>query len=473
MPKFDKYISTTLPYANSVPHIGHALEFVQADAIAKYFRLQGESVFLNIGVDENGLKVYNKAKELGLDTQEYLDGLAKDWLSFRSRFEISSDNFYRTTDRKHHNNVAEFWDECRSRGDLYKKSYEGKYCVGCESFKTETDLVDGKCADHNVAPVAIVEENWFFRVSKYTEALKSWLESNTELLKPQNKLDELRNIIAKSDDISVSRLRKNVPHGVPVPNDPDQVIYVWFDALLNYIFAVEDFDAQYFIQLCGPDNLRFQGSLFQAILESAGRKHTARLLVHGTVLDGEGNKISKSVGNVVDPVAQLEKYGLDAVRYYALAGLTTYGNGCWSEKELCAAYNSDLADDFGNLLTRVLHLIDTKGVAISGDVHTPGFITAVLKFSDSIDSHWRNYEIHSALRETNQLVKLGNKYINDNRPWGKDAVNAPAVLNDLFFMLRVVADLYIPVLSEKTIEDIDKAMDARKKVIIFNKISHE
>ncbi len=470
---YDKYISTTLPYANSVPHIGHALEFLQADALVHFFRdIKKEKVFFNIGVDENGLKVYTKAKEIGIDTQEYLDYLAVKWKEFCILFQIEHDNFYRTTDIKHHDNVKRFWNACLERGDLYKKTYVGKYCVGCESFKTDADLIEGKCTDHNSEPSLIEEENWFFRVSKYKNELVDWLDANKDFLLPASKTEELRNIIISAEDVSVSRLKKNVPWGIEVPNDTDSVIYVWFEALLNYIFAINDKEPfllqDNFIQLCGPDNLRFQGSLFQTILHSSKFKHTKKLLVHGTVLDAEGKKMSKTLGNVIDPIDQLNKYGLDAVRYYALAGLTTYGNGCWSEIDLVKTFNSELADDYGNLIARVLHLIDTK----NADIVPPAkeYKESFDSIVRSIKNNWESFEINTALKETNSILKSCNKYTNDERPWEKDK-NYTQILSNLYYSLCEVNELYFPVLSLETYSLIKDAFITKKKTIIFKKLA--
>jgi methionyl-tRNA synthetase len=251
--KYDKYISTTLPYANSVPHIGHTLEFVQADSLVKYFKnVQKENVFFNLGVDENGLKVYTKSQELGIDTKEYLDSLASTWKDFCNLYEIGYDNFYRTTDTEHHNKVKELWSKLLRQDDIYLKSYIGLYCIGCESFKTESELVDGCCVDHGKAPVQIEEENYFFRITKYKSQLLEWYNREKyNFLQPVSKITELENIINGSEDISISRLKKNVPWGVDVPNDPDHVIYVWLEALSHYTFAIDNFNAVPFIQLCG------------------------------------------------------------------------------------------------------------------------------------------------------------------------------------------------------------------------------
>lgn len=460
-----KFITTTLPYVNSRAHIGHALEMFQGDAISRWFR-QNHEVIFNTGLDEHGLKVHTKAIELGLDTQEYCNQQAQAWLDFMYAFHIDYDVFYRTTSEEHKRKVQEFWNKCLENGDLYKKEYTGNYCVGCESFKTDSDLVDGKCPDHNVAPQPTSEENWFFRTTKYTDNILKWLDESEEFLTPRAKINELKNIVANAEDISVSRNKKAVSWGIPVPNDDEQVIYVWFEALLNYIFAAGSAWDGETIQLCGPDNLRFQGHLFQAILESAGMKHTTRLLVHGTVLDGEGKKMSKSIGNVVDPVDQLAKYGIDAVRYYALAGLTTCADGNWNETDLVKLYNTELADDFGNLVARVIHLIDTKGCEVDESLVPEGFKFGIDAELKNIDNLWDSLRIHEALKQANSVLKIGNKYINDKKPWSEpDYVET---LNSLYYLLSQVNTRLSPAIPDAC-EAVRECLSVKKKSIIFPK----
>ena len=466
-------ITSTLPYSNSKNgHIGHSLEFIMTDALSKYLKLKlgNKNVFFNTGLDEHGSKIFDKATEENIPVKEYLDVNYISWKKFCSDFEIKYDNFYRTSDKTHYAKVQKFWSECLERGDLYLKTYSGKYCKGCESYKTETDLTpEGKCADHNKEPEIIEEENWFFKVTKYKEKLILWLDNNPNFLSPSSKTEELRNVILKSEDISVSRLKTNSPWGIPVPNDEEQVIYIWMDALMNYTFCVDDFNSYDLIQTCGPDNLRFQGSLFQILLESANLNHTKKLLVHGTILDSEGRKMSKTIGNVIDPIEQLKKYGLDAVRYYTLAGLTTFGNGCWSETDLIKTYNSELADDFGNLIARALHLIDTKNVEINSERCDDVFLKEVYKQIEKAKSLWDNFEINQALKETNYIVKSANKYINDTKPWNSE--NYGQILNSLYQVLIELSKLYMPVLSSKTNEVICSAIKNKKKVIIFEKLT--
>lgn len=471
------FITTTLPYVNSKPHIGHALEFIQADALKRYFvELTDNVVKLNIGLDEHGLKVFTKSKELEKSTQQYCDEQAEGWLSFCKLFRIDYDTFYRTTSPDHKEKVHKFWNECLERGDLYKKEYSGKYCVGCESFKTDSDLINGKCPDHNVEPIYTSEENWFFRTTKYTEHLLNWLDKEGKtFLVPNIKLNELRNVIVSGVDISVSRNKESVPWGISVPNDDSQMIYVWFEALSNYLFASnynsegkDNFWKGTTIQLCGPDNLRFQGHIFQALIASVGVKHTSKLLVHGTILDENGKKMSKSLGNVVDPIDQIEKYGLDAVRYYALAGLHTCLNGNWSERDLVDLYNSALADDYGNLLARTIHLIDLKACPIDNPYIDKNFQLDIENKIEEIKNEWQNLNISKAIELTNAILKFGNKYINNAKPWSENDYITP--LNNLYYLLEECTNLLEPVIPDGSYH-ARKCLSSKKKSIIFTKLA--
>lgn len=463
------FLTTTLPYINAPrPHVGHFLEFAQADVIARYIRSKNLDIKFNVGVDEHGLKIYQKSKELGIDTQEYCDQQSTKWIEFLKIFNISYDVFYRTASNSHISDVQKFWNDCLERGDLYKKKFSGLYCTGCESFKLDKDLVDGKCPDHNTIPESTEEENWFFRISKYKDVLLTWLDNSPDFLSPSNKINELRNVIENSEDISVSRLKTSVPWGVDVPNDLDQVIYCWFSALLNYIFAAGEYWDGTTIQLCGPDNLRFQGQLFQTFLASANKKHTSKLLIHGTVLDGDGRKLSKSLGNGIDPIDQINKYGLDAVRYYAIRGLSTYGNGCWSENDLVELFNSELGDDYGNLISRTLHLIDIKLVKITSpdDFFKKDIDDRILEVKKQLDE----FQLNQGVKLLNLILKSGNKYINDNKPWSSDDYSS--VLNNLHYLLSVTTEYLTPIIPDSC-ERVVKALLLNKKEILFPKIIND
>ena len=331
----------------------------------------GKMFFFNVGVDEHGLKVFTTAKENGTTPEAYLNGLIPKWLDFCEKFKIGFDSFYRTSSKEHHAVARNIWRICKDKGDIYKKHYEGLYCVGCESFLLEKDLVDGKCPDHDKAPTRYSEENYFLKLSTYAQSIIDYIENNPGFLKPESKKLELLNFLKDMEDISISRSRSNLPWGVEVPDDPDHTMYVWFDALTNYIGVVgfnTDMDRFHTwwpgVQLCGPDNLRFQGAIWQGLLGSIGLPFTKHLLVHGTILDSEGRKMSKSLGNVISPLNQYEKYGSDVCRFYMLGGLHTYEKCSYREEDLKSSYNTFLANNYGNLLSRLVHLATQKQIDI-------------------------------------------------------------------------------------------------------------
>ncbi len=475
------YITTTLPYVNAEPHIGHALEFVQADAIARYFRkkLGKENVFFNVGTDEHGLKIWRKAKEEGLEINDFVDKYANRFKDFCKLFLVSYDNFYRTSTPEHSESAKEFWRACSERGDIYKKRYSGKYCVGCERFITEKELVDGKCFEHGIVPEERDEENYFFRLSNYKEVLLEWLENNPEVLKPSQKRDELRSIILEIEDISISRLKKNLPWGIEVPDDPEHVFYVWFDALTNYVNAVGyGKDKKKLekwwpgVQIFGPDNLRFQGVIWQGMLSSVGLKHSAKLLEHGMILGGDGRKMSKSLGNVISPFEQEQKYGAEVVRFYLLSGISTFADSAYKEEDLVNMYNSRLANNFGNLLNRVIHLSNEKQIKINDEETVEdNFKKEVEKRVLGIKSLFDDFEIALASEKIDELADFGNKYITEKEPWEKDVSKAECemVLNNLSYLLKEVIEWYEPIIPESSQKAL-LALENREKIILFKKL---
>ena len=475
------YITTTLPYVNAEPHIGHALEFVQADVLARYFRkkLGKENVFFNVGTDEHGLKIWRKAKEEGFEINDFVNKYANRFKDFCKLFFVSYDNFYRTSDPKHIESAKEFWRVCSENGDIYKKRYSGKYCVGCERFVTEKELIDGKCPEHGVAPEERNEENYFFRLSNYKEKLLEWLEKNPEVLKPSQKRDELKRIIQEIEDISISRLKENLPWGIEVPNDPEHVFYVWFDALTNYVNAVgfgEDKNKleKWWpgVQIFGPDNLRFQGVIWQGMLASAGLKHSAKLLEHGMVLGADGRKMSKTLGNVISPFDQEQKFGAEVVRFYLLSGISTFSDSAYKEDDLLNLYNSRLANNFGNLLNRVIHLSNEKEVEINNE----GALEENFKYEvdsrvSEIKSFFEDFEIALASEKIDELANFGNKYITEKEPWKKEVTKDQCtnILNNLSYLLKKVIELYEPIIPESTQKALI-ALEKRERIILFKKI---
>jgi len=490
--KKSKYITTTLPYSNGKAHIGHLFEFVIGDALSRYFKYNGYEVFFNLGLDEHGLKIQQTAEGKGVTPKEHVDEIYLGWVEFLDKLNINSwDSFYRTSDSNHISKVQQFWSELNSKGDIYKKKYKGIYCIGCESFKSDREIEEGKCSDHSTTELQeIEEENYFFRLSKYKEHLLQWLHTNDKFFEPKNKIKEFDKVVDNLQDISISRLSKDVYWGTPVPGDDEHTVYVWLCALLNYIFAAgynsddSNFESLWnnseVIQICGPDNLKFQSVIFQGLLIAVGIKKSDKLLVHGTILDKNGKKMSKSVGNVVDPIDQLNKYGIDAVRYYALKGLRTYGNSSWDEELLINAYNSDLADDYGNLVTRVTVLagkalkefeddpnVELAYSYVEDDKWCVGFNRRI----DKIKGLWDHYLVSEALQETNKLVKELNKRIGDAEPW-KDLRNGWILVLELHYALDRINDLYYPVIPGKAGE-IRIALKECEKIKPFPKLEIE
>ena len=436
MKKSNIFITTSLPYANSKGHAGHSLEFILADILARFHRQRSgdESVYFNVGLDEHGKKIEEAAALVGLTPKKYVDAVADSWIEFCSTLGITYNNFYRTSSIEHYQRVSLVWHNLHLKGLIYKKEYSGKYCVGCESFKTPRELVDDKCTDHPSQELKIVnEENYFLALSKFKESLIAWVNAEASLL-PTNKNAELFGLIDGLEDLSISRKVESVSWGVPVPGDKTQVVYIWLEALCNYLFAAGYLsDEQVFanrwsgsIQLFGPDNLKFQAVIFQALLEALELPHTNKLLCHGTILDSKGAKMSKTEGNVVDPLEQISKYGIDAVRYYTIAGLNAYSNSSWDEERLVEVYNAHLANNYGNLVSRVVHLCNIKNVQLEGEVSEEALALlgrveeAVLEL---VECNFAGYVLG-----LNDVSNELNKYLADNTPWAKDSVNYELVL---------------------------------------------
>lgn len=481
MEKKKIYITTTLPYVNAEPHIGHALEFVQADAIARYFRskLGNQNVFLNVGTDEHGLKIFRKAKEEGLEISQFVDKYAQRFKDFCSLFLVEYDNFYRTSEKQHHIAAQKFWNKCKENGDIYKKKYSGKYCVGCERFITEKELINGKCPDHGVEPEEKTEENYFFKLSNYKQHLLDWLNTNPEVLKPKEKIEELRKIIEEIEDISISRVKENLPWGIEVPDDPKQVFYVWFDALTNYVnvlgYGSDEKNLHEWwpgIQIFGPDNLRFQGAIWQGMLASVGLKHSNKLLEHGMILGPDGTKMAKSKGNVISPFEQEKKFGAEIVRYYLLVGISTFADSSYKEEDLINMYNSRLANNFGNLLNRVIHLASLFNIKINRyEEVEEEFKNKVEEYIKEIERLYEEFEIALAGEKIDELADWGNKYITKQEPWNKEVEQKQReiILNNLSYLLNTVILLYSPILPFSC-EKALKALLENEKIILFKKI---
>jgi methionyl-tRNA synthetase len=366
------YVTTSIPYVNARPHLGHAMEFVLTDVLARYHRLRGDDVWFLTGTDENSLKNVQAAEREGVPVQELVDRNADAYDDLRGRLELSTDDFIRTSrDPRHLDGVRALWEACDRNGDIYRGIYRGLYCVGCEQFYTEEELVDGLCPEHLTPPEAVEEENYFFRLSRYGNRLADLIASDRLRILPLSRKNEVLSFIRRGlSDFSISRsLARARGWGIPVPGDPGQVIYVWFDALANYITAL-GYGAggalykHYWlggdrrVHVIGKGIVRFHAVYWPAMLLSASAPLPTELLVHGYVTIN-GEKISKSRGNTVDPVALAADYGADALRYFVLGQLPSGEDGDFTLERFVNAYNSKLANQLGNLLSRAVPMVTT------------------------------------------------------------------------------------------------------------------
>ena len=466
------YLTTTLPYVNADPHIGFALELVQADAIVRYHKENlGQVVFFNTGTDEHGLKIYQKAVEQGKDPQAYCDEYAAKFRQLIPALGILPDiHFIRTTDPHHIAAAQEFWKRCYQSGDIEKKIYKVKYCVGCELEKTESDLDEnGRCQLHPNLEIEIrEEENYFFKFSKYEQPLLEFYEKNPDFVVPDFRFNEIKQFVKSGlQDFSISRLKSKMPWGVPVPGDSEHVMYVWFDALINYISTLgwpEDsvqFNAFWSgTQIAGKDNLRQQSAMWQAMLMSAGLPNSKQIIIHGFINAG-GQKMSKSLGNVADPyliLEQLQSKGLskeqaiDALRYYLLREIPTFEDGDYTWEKLVESYNSGLANGIGNLTSRILKMAVNAGIR-----NYESGITKPSGFDDSI----ARYDLKKAADLLWENVQYCDGYIQKNEPFKTIKVDKEKAIKDIEFLLSELSSLahllkpFLPQTSEKILKALE------------------
>ncbi len=360
-----------MPYVNSSPHIGHALEFVRADVITRYKKTAGFNVFFNTGTDEHGQKIWNAAKTANVDVQEYVDNNVRKFKDLLITLDISRDvHFIRTTDPHHIKGAQKLWQMVYENGFIYKSNYSVKYCVGCELEKTDSELVNNKCPDHpNLKIEEINEENYFFRFSAFQDRLKDLYNSRPDFVLPNSRMNEIRTFLFNGlNDFSISRLKKKMPWGIPVPGDDNHVMYVWFDALANYITTLgwpEDLNkfSDFWVngnptQYCGQDNLRQQSAMWQAILMAANLPNSYQIIVNGFVVGAGGVKMSKTLGNTIDPTELVSYYGTDAFRYYVLRHIHPWDGSPATRELFHEAYTANLVNGLGNLVSRVLTMTE-------------------------------------------------------------------------------------------------------------------
>lgn len=466
MPKF--YITTTLPYVNADPHVGFALELIQADVIARYQRQCGNDVIFNTGTDEHGLKIYRRALEEGKTPQAYVDEYAARFEGLKDALNVSYTHFIRTSDPKHKAAAQEFWRRCKANGTIYTAIYHTKYCVGCELEKTDSELENGRCPVHpNLVLEEINEENYFFRFSAYQKALLELYTSRPDFVTPANRLNEIKSFVSAGlRDFSISRLKEKLPWGVPVPDDPDHVFFVWFDALVNYISTLgwpedEQTFSDYWpgVQIAGKDNLRQQSAMWQAMLMAAGLPPSKQILIHGFITV-DGQKMSKSLGNVVDPFELVKEYGTDAVRYYLLREIPSGEDGDFSYEKFGQRYNADLANGLGNLVARITALGVKAGIFLK-----LGYDQQFLLISDlasirlKYEKNMKSFRLNEALGNVWELVSVMDKWVNDRKPWTHNAAELKAFMETAAHGLMEIAfllDPFLPVTAGKIRDQISK-----------------
>lgn len=465
------YITTTLPYVNADPHIGFALEIVQADAIARWRRLLGDEVVFNTGTDEHGQKIWKNAVEAGMDPKAYCDLYAAKFDGLKAALDLTYTNFIRTTDSRHVAAAQEFWKRCAAAGDIYKKQYRVKYCVGCELEKPDSELVDGRCPVHPKLDIELRdEENYFFRWSKYQGALLELYATRPDFVVPESRLHEIKTFVEGGlNDFSISRLKEKMPWGVPVPGDEAHVMYVWFDALVNYISTLGwpeggDFDAYWpGTQVAGKDNLRQQSAMWQAMLMSARIAPSKQVFIHGFITS-DGQKMSKSLGNVVNPYDLVGKYGTDAVRYFLLGALPAYEDGDYTDKYFEEIYTAKLVNGIGNLTARVTTMIEKycggKAPAPADDVFdTAGFWT---RYDEALTA----FHFDEAVKQIEDLAAACDKLIEMAQPWkkakaGEDVAPTMYRLAEAVRQLGVALLPFIPATAAKILAQLglDTAAD--------------
>lgn len=465
------YVTTAIPYANSAPHIGFAMEAIQADCLARYYRMIGSDVYFLTGTDEHGLKIAETAEKLGKTPEKHVNEMVELNKNLKIQLNLSYDDFLRTTSKRHKSGAQKLWRQLAKSGDIYKGTYEGYYCSGCEAYVTERDIEDGKCPIHKKPVRKFSEENYFFKLSQYSQKIKELIESDKLRIVPESRKKEFLNVVNEGlRDVSFSRPKSALKWGIEVPDDPSQIMYVWCDALSNYITALDyenngELFEKYWpadVHVIGKDILRFHAGIWIGMLLSAGIETPKNIYVHGFITSG-GHKMSKSLNNIISPVEIVEKYGTDPLRYYLLAEIPTTDDGDFTQKRFEELYNGELANNLGNLVNRVISMTNR---------YFDGFVPKASVLDESIRKKhiylWEIYhlamsdfDLKKAIEEIMTRVDDANRYIEEKKPWVLAKEDEKELANVLYALLEMIRHIgyglypFMPETSKKILSALD------------------
>ncbi len=467
-------------YANSAPHVGFALELIQGDVLARYHRQLGHETRFLTGTDEHGTTVARAAQKQGKEPRELVDEVSSKVAALAKQLHISNDDFIRTTDQQRHwPGVIKMWNALVEKDALYKKEYEGLYCVGHEAFIKKSELVEGKCPLHKTEPESIKEENWFFKLTEYKDIIRDKIKSGELQIIPETRKHEILNLFEDAEDVSFSRPSKDLKWGIPVPNDSTQTMYVWADALTNYISALgygtDEKNMAFWpadVHLIGKDILRFHAMIWPAMLLVAGIELPKAIYVHGFITV-DGQKMSKTIGNVIDPFELLQKHSSEIVRYFLLREIPSGDDGDFSHKNLEARYNSDLANGLGNYTARVLTLAAKETFDGTEEV-APEVDAKIREIKSRVDAKIKEFKLHEALAIIWELLAFGDAYINEKQAWKRTDRNVifglVAILDNVAFLLQS----FMPETAEKITPHItwqNNILTVTKGEVLFPRLS--
>jgi methionyl-tRNA synthetase len=468
-------ITTPIYYVNDKPHWGHAYTTVAADVLTRFFRAQGNEVFFLTGTDEHGAKVAESAEKLGKNPKALCDENSEAYKIAWQKLGIKYDHFIRTTDKIHEEKVVGFLKGLKDKNVVYEKEYEGLYCVGCEKFLTEKDLIDGKCPDHKTEPKKIAEKNYFFKLTDYLDKIEKLISKDELLIQPGTAKKEVLGLFKQSlEDFSISRQKEKVKWGIDLPFGENQTVYVWVDALLNYYTGngTKEFDVYWgkgrVIHILGKDILKFHAIFWPAMLLAAGKNIPQREFIHG-FFTIDGQKMSKTLGNVIDSNEIVDKFGVDATRYLLLSQFPFGQDGDVKKEKFGEKYNSDLANGLGNLVARVLTLANKHGVK-QGKIEKE-IEKRIKETKEAYEKDIQDFKLFEILEEIWKFIGFCDKYIEENKPWqitGKKKLEQ--VLSNLLYCISEIADLIEPFLPE-TGEKIKTQLKTGKSEILFPRLT--